>query len=87
MIIPKDQQKAIFDSFTQANGSTTRKFGGTGLGLAIVKHILNLHNATLRIRSMPERGSTFTCNFSDARLVYVEPDVAPQIPEQTSKQA
>ena len=57
--IHPDRHDKIFDLFTQAESSTTRKYGGTGLGLAIVKQLLGLFNSEIQLESSPHIGSKF----------------------------
>ncbi|MGO4770828.1 ATP-binding protein [Flavobacterium sp. W22_SRS_FK3] len=57
--IHEEKLKTIFDRFTQAEESTTRRFGGTGLGLNIVKQLVELQNAEIHVKSKEGRGSEF----------------------------
>lgn len=57
--IPKDKQDLIFNSYQQADDSTSRKFGGTGLGLSICKKIIENFGGELKLESEPGTGSTF----------------------------
>ena len=58
--IPEDKLKTIFERFTQAEESTTRKFGGTGLGLNIVKQLVELQKSEIQVKSKEGRGSEFS---------------------------
>jgi len=57
--IPLEHQSAIFDSFAQADASTTRKFGGTGLGLSIASQLTRLMGGRIWVKSVPRVGSVF----------------------------
>jgi two-component system sensor histidine kinase/response regulator len=72
--IPKEQQGRLFQPFTQADSSTSRRYGGTGLGLAISRRLAKLMDGDLTFESEPGRGTTF---FFTARLGVQAEQAAP----------
>lgn len=76
--IPENRIATLFDSFTQMDASTTRKYGGTGLGLAISKKLCELMQGQIQVTSQPAEGSYFTFEVllkSSAQSVKVIPTI------------
>ena len=78
--IPKDKQEIIFNVFTQADDSTTRRYGGTGLGLAISKRLVEMMKGRIWVESEECQGSTFyfTANFKFKKKSPVVVDISNQ---------
>jgi signal transduction histidine kinase/CheY-like chemotaxis protein len=66
--IARDKMDMIFDKFTQADSSISRKYGGTGLGLAITKSFVEMMNGTITVDSTPGSGTTFTLRLPLRRM-------------------
>ena len=64
--IAKEKLQTIFETFSQAESGTSRKFGGSGLGLSITKKLIELQNGSIDVSSTPGEGTTFTFNIKYA---------------------
>jgi signal transduction histidine kinase/ActR/RegA family two-component response regulator len=77
--IAKERQAAVFDAFTQADGSTTRRYGGTGLGLTISRSLVEMAGGRLWLDSEPGRGTTF--HFTTATGLADPASLPPETPD------
>ncbi|WP_269526846.1 response regulator [Coraliomargarita parva] len=79
--IPEGRRDAIFKSFTQADMTTTRKYGGTGLGLTICRELANLMNGEITVESQLGKGSIFSLTLPLELAVHAGADAIPYNPE------
>ncbi|MEW6006508.1 MAG: ATP-binding protein [Stygiobacter sp.] len=73
--IPEDEQKIIFEPFTQQKEQSAKKYGGTGLGLAISKRLIEMMGGEIKLKSEVGKGSTFTIFIPSVQIVEGEPAV------------
>lgn len=82
--IPKDQQRVIFESFTQQSGQDSKAYGGTGLGLAITRRLVEMMDGIISVESIPGKGSHFMVSLPRVKICQRKPlsiEPKPQITE------
>ncbi len=75
----EQQLRRVFDPFTQADGSTARRFGGTGLGLTLCRRLCGLLGGEIGVSSREDEGSTFTVRLPRTMTAGVPPEVGPVV--------
>ena len=85
--VPSDKLDTIFESFSQADASVTRKYGGSGLGLTIVKQLVELQHGTIEVKSKEHKGSNFIVRipYSFAKSDGVNKTARPTTPQPSDK--
>jgi len=76
--IPREKQKYVFESFTQAKSDISRKYGGTGLGLAITKKLLQIFGSEIMLTSVEGQGSIFSFRIAFDKIPVVNPTFTPE---------
>lgn len=79
--IPENQQKKIFESFTQQDNQSTRKYGGTGLGLTITIKLVEILGGKLELQSKDKEGSIFSISLYNLKVLNVGETEAPDQPK------
>jgi len=84
--IANEQLDSLFDAFSQADASITRRFGGTGLGLTISSKLLHLMNSSLKVESEPDKGSMFYFELNVTRT-FITPAISESLLEESSEKS